>query len=180
MTLLGKVFTGLILLLSVIFFSLAVALNASHIDQKTLAAEYQAEAQAAQRKNTELTSLLETTKVDLAIELSARRSALGALQTHLGEMMDDLQKKEKQLQDAQASLTQFTSTEKQSQSELKGRTDDNEQLRKQMVDTQEVRNQLFQRLLVARDQLNHLQGIYQSESARERALAAQLSTPTGK
>lgn len=180
MTMLGKVFTGLIFLLSIIFFSLAVALNASHINQKTLAATYQAEAQSAKQKNTELTSLLETTKGELAIEQTARRSALGALQTHLGEILDDLHEKELQLQAAQAALTQFTSTEKQSQAELITRTDDNETLRKQMTDAREVRNQLFQRLVTAKDQFNRLQGIYQSESERERALAAQLSLTTEK
>lgn len=175
MTLLGKVFTGLIFLLSVIFFSLAVAVNASHINQKTLATKYQADAQTAQRKNTELTSLLETTKDELAIEQLARRSALGALQTQLGDMKDDLQKKEKQLQDAQASLTQFTSTEKQTQTELKARTDDNELLRKQMVDAREDRNQLFQRLVGTTDQFVKLQGTNQSLLARASDLSNDLS-----
>ncbi|MCC7337067.1 MAG: hypothetical protein IT422_18400 [Pirellulaceae bacterium] len=180
MTLLGKVFTGLIFLLSVIFFSLAVAVNASHINQKTLAVKYQTEAKAAKDKNTELTSLLESTKDELAIEQLARRSALGALQTQLGDMKNDLQQKEKQLQDAQAALTQFTSTEKQTQAELKARTDDNELLRKQMVDAREDRNQLFQRLVGAKDQLNRLQGIYQSERERERALASQMTAAMEK
>ncbi len=175
MTLLGKVFTGLIFLLSILFFSFAVALNASHVDQKKLAADYQAEAQSAKQKNTELASLLETTKSELAIELSARRSALGALQTHLGVILDDLQKKEEQLQAAQAAFTQFTSIEKQSQAELITRTEESENLRKQIVDAREVRNQLFQRLVQARDQFNRLQGIYQSESQRESGLQAQLS-----
>ncbi len=180
MTLLGKVFTGLIFLLSVIFFSLAVAVNASHINQKTLADKFQKDAQTAQQKNTELTNLLETTRDELALEQLARRSALGALQTQLGDMTNDLQKKEKQLQDAQAALTKFTSTEKQTQTELQARTDDNELLRKQLVDAREDRNQLFQRLVGTTDQFNRLQGINHSERERERALATQLSLATEK
>lgn len=180
MTLLGKVFTGLIFLLSVIFFSLAVVVNASHINQKTLAAKYQAEAQTAQRKNTELTSLLEQTKDELAVEQLARRSVLGALQTQLAQIKNVLQEKEKELQNAQASLTQFVSTEKQTLAELQARTEDNELLRKQMVDSREDRNQLFQRLVTTKDQFNRLQGIYQSERERERAMAAQLSAASEK
>lgn len=175
MTLLGKVFTGLIFLLSVIFFSLAVAVNASHINQKTLAIKYQDQAKTAQLKNAELTSLLETTKDELAIEQLARRSALGALQTQLGDMKNDLQKKEEQLQEATKSLTVFIGKEKDTQTTLEASTKDNELLRKQMVDAREDRNQLFQRLVGTKDQLNRLQGIYQSELERERALASQLS-----
>ncbi len=175
MTLLGKVFTGLIFLLSVIFFSLAVAVNASHINQKTLATTFQAQAKTAQQKNTELTGLLETTKDELAIEQLARRSALGALQTQLGDMKNDLQKKEKQLQDAQAALTQFTSTEKQTQTELQARTDDNELLRKQIVVAREDRNQLFQKLVGTTDQFIQLQGTHQSVLERESAVTSELS-----
>ncbi len=180
MTLLGKVFTGLIFLLSVIFFSLAVAVNASHINQKALATKFQAAAQTAQQKNTQLTALLEDAKDSLSIEQAARRSALGTLQTQLDQKRDELQKKEVELENAQSALTQFVSTEKVTQQELKDRTDDNEALRKQMVDAREDRNQLFQRLVGAKDQLNRLQGIYQSERDRERAMARDLSMATEK
>jgi hypothetical protein len=180
MTLLGKVFTGLIFLLSVIFFSLAVAVNASHINQKTLATKYQTEAKAAQGKNTELTRLLETTKDELAIEQLARRSALGALQTQLGQMQEGLQKKELELQNAQSALTQLVATEKQTQDELQAKSADNELLRKQMVDAREDRNQLFQRLVTVKDEFNRLQGIYQSDKVRERDMATKLTMATEK
>ena len=65
MTLLGKVFTGLVFLLSVIFFSLAVAVNASHINQKTRAETFSKQAADAQQKNTQLIALLATKPTDL-------------------------------------------------------------------------------------------------------------------
>ncbi len=180
MNLLGKVFTGLIFLLSVIFFSLAVAVNASHINQKNLATKFQTEAAESQRKNTELTGLLEVAKDELSIEQAARRSALAALQTQLEQKKDELQKKEIELENVQSAHTTLVATEKDTQQELKARTEDNELLRKQMVDAREDRNQLFQRLVTAKDQLNRLQGIYQSERERERQLATQLSMATEK
>jgi hypothetical protein len=180
MNLLGKVFTGLIFLLSVIFFSLAVAVNASHINQKTLAEKYQKEAQDFERKNKELTSLLEVAKDELSLEQAARRSALAALQTQLEQKKDELQKKEIELESVQSAHTNLVATEKETQQELKARTDDNELLRKQMVDAREDRNQLFQRLLASKDQLNRLQGIYQAERERERQLATQLSMASEK
>lgn len=172
MTLLGKVFTGLIFLLAVIFFSFAVAVNASHINQKELADQYQQEAQDAQRKNTELSALLEVAKDELAIEQAARRSALASLQTQLEQKRNELQMQEATLADLQAAHTTLVQTEQATQQELKARTDDNEQLRKQIVDTTEDRNQLFQRLVDARDKLNRLRGTYQSLVEREQQLAS--------
>jgi hypothetical protein len=180
MNLLGKVFTGLIFLLSVIFFSLAIAVNASHINQKELAEKFQKEASDSQLKNTELTSLLEVAKDELSLEQAARRSALAALQTQLEQKKDELQKKEIELESVQSAHTTLVGTEKDTQQLLKARTDDNELLRKQMVDAREDRNQLFQRLIASKDQLNRLQGIYQAERERERQLATQLSMASEK
>lgn len=180
MNLLGKVFTGLIFLLSVIFFSLAVAVNASHINQKELATKFQTQSQESQRKNTELTGLLEAAKDELSLEQAARRSALAALQTQLEQKKDELQKKEIELENVQSAHTQLVATEKDTQQELKARTADNETLRKQIVDAREDRNQLFQRLASSKDQLNRLQGIYQAERERERQMATQLTVATEK
>ncbi len=175
MTLLAKVFTGLIFLLSVIFFSLAVAVNASHINQKTLAAKYQTQATAAQQKNTELEALLEELKDELAINQAARRSALATLQSQLTAKNDDLEKKEMELEETQKSLTGLVAIEKQTQDALKALTDDNKLLREQIVDAREDRNQIFQRLVTTKDSLNREQGKLQSAEERARQLSDQLS-----
>ncbi len=180
MTLLGKVFTGLIFLLAVIFFSLAVAVNASHINQKSLAAKFQKEAETATRKNTELSGLLEVAKDELSIEQATRRAALASLQTQLEQKKKDLQDKNIELAEVQAAQTTLAATEKETQLELKARTLDNELLRKQTVEAREDRNQLFQRLVTSKDQLNRLQGIYQSEREREKETANKLSMATEK
>ncbi len=180
MNLLGKVFTGLIFLLSVIFFSLAIAVNASHINQKSLAAKFQEESRKATETNTQLTALLEAAKDNLSIEQAARRSSLAALQTQLEQKTDELQKKEIELENVQSAHTTLVATEKDTQQELKARTTDNEALRKQLVDAREDRNQLFQRLVTSKDQLNRLQGIYQAERERERQMASDLAMATEK
>ncbi len=99
MTLLGKVFTGLIFLLSVIFFALAVAVNASHINQKTRAANFQTKASAAEQRNQQLTTTLEELKTELAIEQAARRTALASLQTQYEQAVNDYQSKEAEADD---------------------------------------------------------------------------------
>lgn len=175
MTLLAKVFTGLIFVLSVIFFSFAVAVNATHINQKALAAKFQAQATAAQQKNTELETLLEELKDELAINQAARRSALATLQSQLAAKNDELEKKEMELEEKQKSVTLLSATEKQTQLDLKALTDDNELLRKQMVNTREDRNQIFQRLVTTKDQLNRMQGKLQSTEERAKQVSDQLS-----
>ena len=101
MTLLGKVFTGLLFLLSVIFFTLAVAVNASHVDYRKLvkdpATGYEARVKKAEEKNKQLTTTLEDTKSELSIEQAARRSALGALQTQIEQRESELAAQEGEL-----------------------------------------------------------------------------------
>ncbi|MCA9131559.1 MAG: hypothetical protein KDA45_00320 [Planctomycetales bacterium] len=173
MTLLGKVFTGLVFLLSVIFFSLAVAVNASHINQKAEANKYQQEATKAKQKNVELSTLLEGAKDELSIEQAARRSALAALQTQLAAKTKELQTQDANLANLQTAHTALVQNEQATQAELKARTDDNELLRKQLVAAVEDRNQLFQRLVDAKDQFNRLKGTHQSLETRAKELLAQ-------
>lgn len=180
MNLLGKVFTGLIFLLSVIFFSLAIAVNASHINQKALAAKFQGEAKKASDINTQLNAQLEAAKDNLALEQASRRSSLATLQTQLEEMSAELQSKVIELRNVQTAHSTLVGTEKETQQELKARTAENEALRKQLVDAREDRNQTFQRLVATKDELNRLQGIYQALRERERLMAADLTRATEK
>jgi hypothetical protein len=168
MTLLGKVFTGLVFLLSVIFFSLAVAVNASHINQKTRADALQKQAADAQAKNTQLTTLLEEMKTELAIEQHARTSALASLQTQLAQTQSELQMQESTLAALQSAHTSLVQTEQATQQELKAKTDDNELLRQQFKAAKEDRNQTFQKLVAVKDEYNRLQGNFKTLEERER------------
>lgn len=167
MTLLGKVFTGLICLLSIIFFALSVAVNASHVNQKTRADALDKKAQTAETKNRELNNLLEDLKTELAIEQSARRSALASLQTQLEQSQEELSAQEAMLANLQAQHTLLVQTEAATQNELKAKTADNDLLRKQLVDAKQNRDQMFQRLVAAKDEMNRLQGAFQALEARE-------------
>ncbi|QDV22673.1 hypothetical protein [Aureliella helgolandensis] len=166
MTLLGKVFTAIIAVLSVIFFALAVAVNASHLNQKEIADAANKRATTAQNKNTQLAALLDETKSLLAIEQMARRSALAALQTQLEQAKTELEMQATSYADLLAAHTELVQTEKTTQLELKSKTDDNELLRKQNVDETQNKNQLFDRLVSTKDQYNRLQGNYETLLAR--------------
>lgn len=180
MTLLGKVFTGLVFLLSVIFFALSVAVNASHINQKTRADTFQKQATDATAKNSELNTLLEEVKTELAIEQAARRSALASLQTQLEAAATELSMKDAELADLRSAHTRLVQTEAETQNELKAKSDDNELLRNQIVQARQDRDQLFQRLVAAKDEFNRLQGTYQSLQERERKLASDYTSAKEK
>ncbi len=176
MTLLGKVFTGLLFLLSVIFFTLAVAVNASHVDYRKLvkdpATGYEARVKKAEEKNKQLTTTLEDTKSELSIEQAARRSALGALQTQIEQRESELAAQEGELKKLLAAHTALVLTEQQTQQDLNARTKDNETLRKQIVDAREDRDQTFARYTKALDEKTRLEGMYQSLNERIQQLAS--------
>jgi hypothetical protein len=176
MTLLGKVFTGLLFLLSVIFFTLAVAVNASHVNYRELVKNpttgYEARVKKAEEKNRQLTTTLEEIKSELSIEQAARRSALGALQTQIEQRETELAAQEGELTKLLAAHTLLVATEQQTQQDLAARTKDNETLRKQIVDAREDRDQLFGRMTKAVDEYTRLQGMYQSLNERIQQLAS--------
>jgi hypothetical protein len=176
MTLLGKVFTGLLFLLSVIFFTLAVAVNASHVDYRKLvkdpATGFEARVKKAEEKNKQLTTTLEDTKSELSIEQAARRSALGALQTQIEQRENELAAQEGELKKLLAAHTALVLTEQQTQQDLSARTKDNETLRKQIVEAREDRDQTFARYTKALDERTRLEGMYQSLNERLQQLAS--------
>ena len=176
MTLLGKVFTGLLFLLSVIFFTLAVAVNASHVDYSKLVKDptngLEARLKKAEGKAQQLTATLEDIKSELSIEQAARRSALGALQTQIEQRETELATQEAQLTKLLAAHTALVATEQQTQQDLSARTKDNETLRKQIVDAREDRDQTFGKYVKAIDDYTRLQGMYQSLDERLQQLAS--------
>ncbi len=171
MTLLGKVFTGIIFVLSVLFFALSVGVNASHQNQKERATTLEARAKDAEAKNNQLGLLLEETKNDLAIEQLARRSALAALQTQLESLETELESQSANYNNLLAAHTELTSSERATQEELKARTSDNENLRVKIVEVRENLNQVFADYVSTKDQMNRLQGAKESLEDREAQLA---------
>lgn len=158
MTLLGKVFTLLTLILSVVFFIVSVMVNATHIDQRSKATASKAAADKANQEKTTLQEKLEQTKRELAIEQMARRTALASLQTQVTQIAADLSEKEKQLRDLTSAHTTLVATEKTTTESLKSRITENDLLRDQIKSAREDRNQLFQRLVGVKDSFNRLQG----------------------
>ena len=175
MTLLGKVFIGMIAVLSVIFFAFALMVNASHINYRDMVEDKSTGLKAVlareQAKSRELTELVQKQKDAMAIEQLARRAALSSLQTQLEMLMADVSDKEKQLAESQSQLTQLVATEHLTQQDLAARTKENEELRKQLVQAREDRNAQYQKFVQTYDQYLRLQGDKQTLEAQSKELA---------
>lgn len=171
MTLLGKVFTGLVFLLSVIFFALSIAVNATHINQAKEAASNKQAAEKAQGEANQIRMQYENIKTELAIEQAARRSTLASLQDQLTTAQSERESAERDLRDLQSALTAANQTNLANANELDAKTKENELLRQKLVEARQDRDQMFQRLVTATDQTNRLQSDLQTLAMRERDLA---------
>lgn len=166
MTLLGKVFIYLIFVLSVIFFALSVAVNATHINQKKAAAAAQTRATNAEAKNTQLSTQLEQLQGELAIEQIARRATLAALQTELTSLSAELRTKEADLVAKTAKETELIRDAAATNADLKARSEENKQLRMQIVATQQNLSDVLASYVATKDAEIRLQGTYDTLLAR--------------
>jgi chromosome segregation ATPase len=170
MTLLGKVFMFIILLLSGIFFSLALAINASHTNWRDAATGpngYQAQIKKLGVTIQELKTEIERSQNILATEQAARRGALASLQTQLSEAQGKLAEKEAELLKLGSSLSTLTDTLKTSTLELSRLTSENDEIKKLMDSTIQDRNTQRAKVISLTDEYNSLQSVFADAKAQE-------------
>ena len=166
MTLLGKVFVGLILLLSIVFFTFAVAVNASHVNTRELASAYEQEARDVEGVNRQLETLKAKYKSEIEIEQASKQAALAALQTQYEATENQLLQLEIQAGELRKALTIASQTNGSTQKDLKDAADRNRALRDQMADVKAKRDEVLKQLIEVRAEFAGLQGVYQSLSQR--------------
>lgn len=175
MTLIGKVFTFLVLILSVVFFIVAAFINARHINYRDLVENkntgLRVQLQKEQAKTSQLSELVERLRNDLAIEQGGRRMTVSTLETALAQKNQELVAKEQQLADEQAKTTLFETKILSSDQELAARSSENADLRKMLVDTTQDRNAQYQKFVQTYDQWTRLQGEKQTLDKQSKELA---------
>lgn len=184
MTFLGRVFTFMVLVLSVIFFVLATIVTSSHIDYRNLVENkdtgFKVQVAREQAKSKELTELVEKLKDSMAVEQVGRRAALSALQTQMERINSELQEKEKLLADKQSQVTILAATEELTQKELGARTKENEELRQQLVSAREDRDTQYQKFVQTYDEFVRLQGEKDTLNKYAKDLARNLTSAKEK
>jgi hypothetical protein len=173
MTFIGRVFIFLTLLLSGIFFSLALAINASHTnwrDAVTGPNGYEASIKKMQATISELKAAIERSQNELATEQAARRIALASLQTQLAEQQAELEKKESDLLELQRTRRLQDDTLSRTSQDLERLTQENAEIKKLIDQTIQDRNSQRARVISLTDEFNSLQSIYTDAKAREEQL----------
>jgi hypothetical protein len=185
MTLLGKIFTVLILIMSIVFMSFSVVVFATHKNWKMLVTNPTPtetyglglvhQLKRERETNLNLRRELEDLKTQNAIEKAARRHAIGALETKLTSVQQSLTEKEGQLRTLQA-------TESESAAALKIAVDTAEKLRvavdglrTEVRATQEARDAKFTEVVRLTDQLQGAMGTQRILQERAQQMVTQIS-----
>lgn len=162
MTLLGKIFTVLIFIMSVAFCILAVVTFATHKNWKDEALKLKTTIEQLEAKN--LAQQAETQRAlnEVAVEQAARRSTLSTLQVKLGLLEEDLRNNAKDLSERTSALTVQTQAAKVAEDSLASITAEVGKLRNEIRLAQAERDDTYLKTVSLNDKLN------QAESLRER------------
>src|SRR6188508_3395868 len=132
MTLIGKIFTMLIFVMSLVFMAFAVMVFATHTNWKANAAALGAKLTTLQTTLKESEDLRTRLKTELAQEQAARKAALAALQVRATRAESGLAAKEKELADLSAAHSKATETAKEAQTRLTSLEDETKRLRDEL------------------------------------------------
>lgn len=178
MTLLGKSFAVLILLLSGTFMILSLAVNASHRnwrDEVLGPNGLKVQIETIAGTNEELRNARAKVQADLDREQVARRTALASLQTQLDQLESQLREKESEVQTLQAKTTELTQLDRSRAEQLELLTAEAARLRTQIRTEQQDRDSLFATTVKMTDDLNTLRGVVQTQQERNEQLLAQVT-----
>jgi predicted nucleic acid-binding Zn-ribbon protein len=165
MTFLGKIFTVLVLCLSLLFFFVALAVNASHIKHKTKLAAYQTQAKQLETTIDELKKRIEELQTARTQEIASRRLALAAVQTQLDTAKEQLLQANKELNDKAATLTAQTQQLGEAHERVAILNRQNDSLKADLDKIIADRNDQRRRVISLTDQLHGLQSVEQDLKA---------------
>ncbi len=182
MTLLGKSFSVVILILSLTFMVLALAVNASHRNWKDVVLVgvgsqpgLKQQIEDKERDNQRLQESEAGIRADLTREQAARRTALGALQTQVDVLDAANTKLNIDLTAEQQKNTELTQSVQSATEQLARLTKETAELRIAIRTEQQDRDKLFAETLVLTDEANRLRGFKQMLEERNRQLAEQVT-----
>jgi len=175
MTLLGRIFTLLVLLLSVAFFIISLLANSTHIDHKKKVATFQTQAKQLETTVDELKKLVEQLQTARAQEQGSRRAALAALQTQLESAKEQLAQATTELNDKAAALTLQTQQLSATLDRVKQITTQNDTLKTEIDKIITDRNDQRRRVITLTDNLNGLMS-READLLAERSKLQQSST----
>jgi small-conductance mechanosensitive channel len=131
--------------------------------------------QAQVETNKSLRTELDTLKNQLAVEMAARRSALGATETKLAEAQQRLSAKEAELAGLQSAQTEATAALNAAETRNKELVVETQKLRDEIRVAQGERDKYFQRTVELTDKKHEAEGIERNLKERQAQLIAEIS-----
>ncbi len=181
MTLLGKIFTGLIVMMSVLFLGLAISVYATHVNWRKLVSNTGEPRGLQQQLETQLevNRQLKEQKADLiaaiALEQAARRYALAALETKLKARSDELERIQQELSKLTATEGTTAGALVTAQSELTSITAEVKTLRDEVQAAQKDADEKFGKVVSLTDEVNQMRREKLNLENRQKPLLDQVA-----
>lgn len=186
MTLVGKIFTMLVFVMSLVFMSFAVMVFATHKNWKEAALKKDVakstgqiglieQLRAAHLSKRALEAELEELKTVLAEHQAARRQALAVLQTKVQESLADLTNTQKELADLQTAHTEAVAKLGVVQTTLDKIEKENSAIRTEIVTISQDRDEKLARVVSLGDLVNQAQTKLVQLEERRQQLVAQVA-----
>jgi hypothetical protein len=162
MTLVGKIFTMLIFVLSIVFMAFAMMVFATHKNWKTTATTLQTTLTATQTAVNDAKQQLQNLQTEYAREQAARRAALAALQVRAIGAEERLAAKERELGALIAAHSEATQVAREAQSRLAMLETETKGLRDNLRGEQQQRDRLLITAIDLTEKLNQAESLRQS------------------
>ena len=175
MTLLGKIFTVLVLCLSVLFMGLTIAMYATYENWYDQADLLNKQLSKAKTDRQELEARRDQILRQLTMERAARRQALSSLQSHLNELATKLDEMEKANESLVTTQREAIATMEVTSNHLVSLNQEVQALRKQVTTVQQDRDDKFARVVKLTDDLNQMKGLEVRLKERMMQLTDQLA-----
>jgi hypothetical protein len=178
MTLLGKIFTVLIFLISTMFLAMSLMVFATHRNWKEAVVGpngLQTQLAAVQTRESNLQDSMQKVQDQLNEERAARRQALAALQSKLIDLQQQVNVKESQLGTATAENSQLVKELETAQALLIATTKEVETLRGELVVAKEDRDEKFNVVVSLNDQKHNAEGEARRLAERNSQLALDVA-----
>jgi cell division protein FtsL len=178
MNLIGKIFVVLILVMSLVFMSLAMVVYSTHQNWRQAAEKFKTDVSTAQTKNNQLQEDLKRLDSQLAAERDAYRQQLQALETKRAELVverNNMQERHAQLVSQNRAATGTVGAIQQRLSAL---VQEVGQLRAKIVAAQQARDNAFEQVVQTTDELHQSHAELVRASERKDQLVDQVALYT--
>jgi len=174
MTLIGKIFTILIFIMSLLFLGFSINVYQTHVDLKTAATDAKSTALSLRTQIKFLEKEKSAVENSLKREQVARAYALAALETQVTAIEQNLEEKTAQYTATQALANDLGTALKVAEETKKLLTVEVGQLRKDINNSQLATDTFFAKILTLSDEVNHLNSLKSQAIERETQLRNQV------